>query len=101
VGCLPERLAGAAGHHQLAAITINETGDHFLDGASLMWSRRLGLRPTRPEPVDGARPPDLQGGEVGAKDGADRLLLVVKRATSSRPEMVSRRDQQPIGELPP
>lgn len=64
-----ERLAGAAGHDQLAAVMVAEPGDHLLDGHPLVWP---GVALGRGGQVEiegfgraGERPVDRGLGDVG------------------------------------
>jgi len=95
-----ERLAGAAGHDQLAAVAGGEPGLDVGDGLDLVWAqlvlRRRGqhVRPGQPKP----RPIHGRGLQLGHPDPAHRNLLALDRVLGVRVPPVRRRDDDPLGE---
>ena len=97
-----EGLAGAARHHQLAAVVGFEAGNHVVEGGLLVWPQAEGRMPQRQVLGVVSRqvgPVERTLRQVAeAQNGARRRLEASDRLAGVRPPLASRIHDDPAGE---
>ena len=96
-----KRLSRAAGHDELSAVVVAESGHDLVDRDPLVVARLLLVR--KREVLGSveakARPVDAGGLEVGEPDAAYRDRLALDRVLGVGVPLVAGRDDDPLAEL--